>query len=172
MTINAIEQALIAHLKRTIVGVVVQSFPAKPADYNLQTANAAILVRFVDEKADLDNLGKAGERQVFFDINIVGRDFKSQTGVYAFYDAVKRALDWVQFGEESGTAAGLIAQFRGGKYDSYDTQKGLWFYAQRFSFRVPYAPQPIAAQAVTQITIADITTYPDDLDNPDIIVVT
>jgi Gp37 protein len=171
MTINDIEEALIAHLARVLVGVKVQSFPAKPQDYVLQTANAAVLIRFVEEKPSVEVLGKAGENDLYFDISIVARDFKTQTGVYAFYDAVKKALNQIQFGADAGKAQGLIIRFRGGRYDSYDMQKGLWYYAQRYSTCVPFAPQPIPAATVQRITLADVSYYPDDRNNPDIIII-
>jgi hypothetical protein len=166
MTLNDIEQAIIKHVQRVIPGVAVQSFPAKPQDYVLQTANAAVLVRFVEEKPKSEVIGSAGQREVFFDINIVSRDFKGQTGVYTLYDAVRKVLDYTQFGAESGKANGLLLRFRKGNYDNYDTGKGLWFYGQQFSADVPYAPVPTPAINVTQITIADISVYPDNLTNP------
>lgn len=172
MQINDIEQPVIEHLKRVIPGAQIQSFPDNPRNYNLQAANAAVLVRFVDDKPDVETLsGKAGEDEVFFDICIVARNFKSQSGVYEFYDAVKKTLRNVQFGTNAGKAEGLIARFRGGKFDSYDDQKGLWFYVQRYSFCVPFAPQIVPAQALVEITLADVSQFPDDRNNPDITVI-
>ena len=171
MTISIIEDAVIQHLKRVIQGVQVQSFPAKPQDYVLQTADAALLIRFVEEKPKTDALGKAGLTELHFDINIVARQFTSQKGVYVFYQAVADALRWVQFGSEAGKASGLVMQFRGGRFDSYDSQKGLWFYAMRFTIDTPFAPLITPATLVKEITLADISQYPDDRNNPDKIVI-
>jgi hypothetical protein len=171
MTISIIEEAVIAHLDRVLIGVKVQSFPAKPQDYVLQVADAAVLIRFVDEKPEREVFGKSGEDEVFFDLSIVARQFKSQKGVYAFYSAVKKALRNVQLGADAGQAQGLVFRFRGGRYDSYDLQKGLWYYTQRYSTCVPYSPEVIPSVTVQRITLADVSYYPDDLSNPDVIII-
>lgn len=93
-TIVELEQGIVDRLKVKITNLAIEPFPAQPEDYRLVHQVGAILVAFrgarYTEPFDLEDVVQ--ERDLWFDIHVLGRQLNGHQGVYVHLEAARLAL--------------------------------------------------------------------------------
>jgi hypothetical protein len=93
-TSTALEQAVIARLQARIPELAVDAFPDNPEKYRLNHPIGALLVRYNGSKygAVMDVDAVLQDRVMAVEVTLVFRSLNGKDGVYAYLEAVRRAL--------------------------------------------------------------------------------
>ncbi len=93
MNIEDTEQAIIDRLAAEIDNVRVEGYPDDPVNYRLMHPNGAILVSYRGSTyAPPTSFKVVQEQRVLYDITIVTKNLRTNTGAYAYLEQIKTAL--------------------------------------------------------------------------------
>lgn len=88
------ENLILARLQAQITGIQIESFPEKAAEYNLKHPVGAILLHYSGARFN-KNEGAwhvVQHTELKWGITLIVRNLRTQTGAYAYLDAIRTAL--------------------------------------------------------------------------------
>lgn len=127
MNILDTEEKIIDRLKEKITDLRVEGYPDDPGTYSLKHPNGAILVRYQDSTyTEPESFTVSQKQNAAFDITIITKNLRTNTGAYAYLEAVKSALTGYRIPDLARlypTRDGFILHDR-----------GVWYYGITFAF--------------------------------------